>query len=121
MSSWGFEASQQFTQNRPMPQSPDFQFDVFLSHNTKDKPRVRRLAERLKAAGVRVWFDEWTVKSGDKLISPWSEGGGVAGAAVVHFAGRARFGLGGAGAEHRAVPRSVQRGAPVHPAPTGRL
>ncbi len=29
-----------------------FQFGVFLSHNSKDKPRVRRLAERLKAAAV---------------------------------------------------------------------
>ena len=39
---------------------PDrFQFDVFLSHNAQDKPRVRRLAERLKQAGLRVWFDEW--------------------------------------------------------------
>ena len=26
---------------------PDFQYDVFLSHNHADKPRVRRLAERL--------------------------------------------------------------------------
>ena len=34
----------------------DFQFDVFLSHNKKDKARVRRLAERLRAAGMRVWF-----------------------------------------------------------------
>ncbi len=31
----------------------DFQYDVFLSHNHADKPRVRRLAERLKAAGVK--------------------------------------------------------------------
>ena len=34
--------------------SADFKFDVFLSHNHADKPRVRRLAERLKAAGVFV-------------------------------------------------------------------
>jgi hypothetical protein len=33
---------------------PDnFQYDVFLSHNQADKPRVRRLAERLRAAGLR--------------------------------------------------------------------
>ena len=51
---------------------PDrFQFDVFLSHNAKDTPRVRRLAERLKQvglqteAGPRLWFDEWNVRSGD--------------------------------------------------------
>ena len=35
----------------------DFSYDVFLSHTSKDKPRVRRLAERLKKAGLRVWFD----------------------------------------------------------------
>ena len=45
---------------------PDrFPFDVFLSHNAQDKPRVRRLAERLREAGLdteagpRLWFDEW--------------------------------------------------------------
>ncbi len=35
-----------------------FAYDVFLSHNAKDKPRVRRLEERLKQAGLRLWFDE---------------------------------------------------------------
>jgi WD40 repeat protein len=43
----------------------NFSYDVFLSHNAKDKPRVRRLAERLQQAGLRVWFDEWTVRSGN--------------------------------------------------------
>ena len=31
-----------------------FPFDAFLSHNQADKPRVRRLAERLRAAGRPV-------------------------------------------------------------------
>jgi len=44
-----------------------FSYDVFLSHNAKDKPRVRRLAERLQRAGLRVWFDEWIIKS-DNII-----------------------------------------------------
>lgn len=44
-----------------------FKFDVFLSHNSKDKPRVRALAERLRAAGVRVWFDEWVIQPGDDI------------------------------------------------------
>jgi hypothetical protein len=38
--------------------STEFQFDVFLSHNQPDKPRVRRLAERLPAnarASLRSW------------------------------------------------------------------
>ena len=43
-----------------------FQYDVFLSHSAQDKPRVRRLAERLKAAGVRVWLDEWVIQAGER-------------------------------------------------------
>ncbi|WP_157098462.1 toll/interleukin-1 receptor domain-containing protein [Chlorobaculum limnaeum] len=38
--------------------SSAFQYDVFLSHNSADKSRVRALAERLRSAGLRVWFDE---------------------------------------------------------------
>lgn len=30
----------------------EFQYDVFLSHNQADEPRVRRLAERLRAANL---------------------------------------------------------------------
>ena len=54
-----------------MPEPPDFRYDVFLSHNAQDKPRVRRLAERLKAAGVqmeaglRLWLDEWVIPKSD--------------------------------------------------------
>ena len=47
---------------------PDnFPYDVFLSHNSADKPRVRRLAERLRAVGLRVWFDEWIIQPGDDI------------------------------------------------------
>ena len=45
-----------------------FAFDVFLSHNRNDKPRVLRLAERLRAAGLRVWYDDWAVKPGDQIF-----------------------------------------------------
>jgi GTPase SAR1 family protein len=44
-----------------------FTYDVFLSHNTKDKPRVRALAEELRATGLRVWFDEWVIRPGDDI------------------------------------------------------
>ena len=47
----------------------EFQYDVFLSHSTKDKAVVRPLAERLRADGVKVWFDEWVLKPGDSLSS----------------------------------------------------
>ncbi len=45
-----------------------FSFDVFLSHNKADKPRVHRLAERLKEKGLRVWLDDWVVKPGDDIF-----------------------------------------------------
>ena len=51
-----------------------FEYDVFLSHNQADKPRVRKLAERLKGAGVRVWFDEWNVGPGDIIALKVDEG-----------------------------------------------
>lgn len=44
-----------------------FTYDVFLSHNQQDKPRVRALAERLKEAGLRVWLDEWVIRPGDDI------------------------------------------------------
>lgn len=44
-----------------------FEFDVFLSHKSSDKPLVLRLAERLQDSGVRVWFDDWILKPGDDI------------------------------------------------------
>ncbi|MGD0950909.1 MAG: TIR domain-containing protein [Methanotrichaceae archaeon] len=44
-----------------------FTYDVFLSHNSQDKPQVRTLAMRLKKAGLRVWFDDWVIKPGDDI------------------------------------------------------
>ncbi len=50
-----------------MPTTTDFEFDVFLSHSSKDKKTVRDIAKRLKADGLRVWFDEWEIKAGDSI------------------------------------------------------
>jgi hypothetical protein len=33
-------------------------FDVFLCHNSNDKPAVRQIARRLRRLGIRTWFDE---------------------------------------------------------------
>ncbi len=46
-----------------------FDFDVFLSHNSRDKPAVRQLGEALKRRGLRVWLDEWELVPG----RPWQE------------------------------------------------
>jgi len=39
-------------------------FHVFLSHNSRDKPDVRRLGEALKKRGLSVWLDEWELRPG---------------------------------------------------------
>jgi len=44
-----------------------FSFDIFLSYNSKDKTRVWRLAERLRAAGMRVWLDKEVIKPGSDI------------------------------------------------------
>jgi hypothetical protein len=46
------------------------QFDVFLSHNSADKPSVESIAQQLLAAGIRPWLDSWNLVPGD----PWQEG-----------------------------------------------
>jgi hypothetical protein len=46
----------------------EFTFDVFLCHSSKDKPRVGKLAERLRGDGVRVWYDAWEVQSGEVIL-----------------------------------------------------
>lgn len=44
------------------------QWDVFLSHASEDKEDFARpLATALKAEGVEVWFDEFTLRVGDSL------------------------------------------------------
>ena len=43
-------------------------WDVFISHAWEDKESFARpLAEALEAKGLRVWFDEFTLRVGDRL------------------------------------------------------
>lgn len=41
---------------------------IFISHNHKDKPFVRRVADDLRRAGAQVWIDEAEIQLGDSLI-----------------------------------------------------
>jgi len=45
------------------------EYDVFLSHNSADKPAVEELARRLVEAGVQPWLDTWNLVPGE----PWQE------------------------------------------------
>ena len=43
-------------------------YDVFISHSSEDKDEVARpLAEALQKLGLKVWYDEFTLKIGDSL------------------------------------------------------
>jgi hypothetical protein len=47
---------------------------IFLSHSSKDKDFVRRLANDLNSKNIPVWFDEWELKVGDSLNRKISDG-----------------------------------------------
>jgi hypothetical protein len=52
----------------------DFKYDVFLSHTAKDKEVVRSVAGRLRADGLRVWFDDWEIRPADDIQEKIEEG-----------------------------------------------
>lgn len=54
--------------------SDPFTYDVFLCHSSHDKPVVTKLAERLRAKGVRVWLDDWVLQPGDRITPKIEEG-----------------------------------------------
>jgi hypothetical protein len=39
-------------------------FDVFLCHNTEDKPAVREIAQQLVREGIKPWLDEREIRPG---------------------------------------------------------
>jgi 5'-deoxynucleotidase YfbR-like HD superfamily hydrolase len=48
--------------------------DIFLSHSSKDKPAVEKLANDLKAQGASVWFDAWEIPLGASLVKEVERG-----------------------------------------------
>ncbi|MFN0244755.1 MAG: DUF1883 domain-containing protein [Planctomycetota bacterium] len=52
----------------PVPEAGGEMYDVFISHASEDKDSVvRDLASALTAKGLRVWYDEFTLRIGDSL------------------------------------------------------
>lgn len=51
------------------------QYDVFLSHNRKQKPWVRDFVTVLRKGGLRVFFDEDSIKAGEQIV--WAIGKGI--------------------------------------------
>jgi hypothetical protein len=92
----------------------EMRFDVFLSHNSVDKPTVRRLAKALQDRGLRVWLDESQLVPG----RPWQEElesiiSTVNSVAVL--VGRSGFGPWENPEMRSCLEESVRRGLPVVP------
>ena len=48
-------------------------FAVFLSHNSRDKPTVERLAEKLREAALEPWLDRWYLTGGGVWQEIWPQ------------------------------------------------
>ncbi|MCE2904201.1 MAG: SUMF1/EgtB/PvdO family nonheme iron enzyme [Anabaena sp. CoA2_C59] len=47
----------------------EFEFDVFLCHNSQDSPAVIEIANQLKANNINPWLDKWHLRPG----SSWQD------------------------------------------------
>jgi len=54
--------------------TPKKKFDVFLSHNSKDKPWVIDLKNALKSRGIKVWLDKDEIRPGDLFAEALEKG-----------------------------------------------
>jgi TIR domain. len=55
--------------------TPAKEWDVFISHSSEDKVTfVAPLAKALSGLGVKVWYDKFTLKTGDVLTGTIDEG-----------------------------------------------
>ena len=90
------------------------QFDVFLAHNSLDKPQVKMIAQKLKRRGLKPWLDEEQIPPGRPFQDEIQQAIPLAKSAAIFF------GLQGLGSwqswELRALITScVKRKIPVIP------
>ncbi len=63
---------------------------VFVSHSSKDKPAVEKLAGALKKRGIKVWLDKWQIGPGDDIVTKINAGLEQANAGIVVFSKHSR-------------------------------
>jgi hypothetical protein len=89
-------------------------FDAFLSHMSRDKPAVRRVAKALADAGLNVWFDEWNIVPG----ASWQDAIGTAienSNAAIIFIGESGIGPWQQSEFHAALQYKVTERRPIIP------
>lgn len=50
------------------------EFDVFLSHASEDKEKIRKLKDKLESFGLKVFFDETSISWGDSIVEKINQG-----------------------------------------------
>jgi hypothetical protein len=90
-------------------------FDVFLCHNSEDKPEIRRIADELIERGIKPWLDEREIRPGTAWQSALDEQIARIRSAAI-FIGQSGIGP-WQDMEIRAfINEFVERGCPVIPA-----
>src|SRR5438045_3920573 len=62
----GEDSRHQPTMSAPVPAVEQTVYDVFLSYSRHDLAVVTEIANELKKKGLKVWFDKWILRPGDK-------------------------------------------------------
>lgn len=101
------EAAYQSSANVP-------QFDVFLCHNSSDKPEIRKINAFLKAAAIRTWLDEEQARLGQPWQPELERQIGLVKSACV-FVGSNGWGPWQQVEERAFLEEFVRRGCPVIP------
>lgn len=60
--------------NRDAHNKSAFEYDIFLSHASEDKPAVEHLKEELEGAGFAVWMDIGAIKPGLSITKTINQG-----------------------------------------------
>jgi len=47
---------------------PRGRYQVFLSHNSTDKPLVEAIAQKLENEGIHPWLDKWNLIPGAPFL-----------------------------------------------------
>jgi hypothetical protein len=63
---------------------------VFISHSSKDKPEVEKLAVALREHGVEAWLDKWEIGPGDDIVTRINSGLEQADAGLIVFSSHSR-------------------------------
>lgn len=89
-------------------------FDVFLCHNTEDKPAIRAIGGHLQARGILPWLDEWNLPPG-RMLQEEIERMLPSIKAVAVFVGPSGFGPWESVEMRAAISQFVKRKSPVIP------